>query len=132
MNSYLFLNKILDFLKLIRFYRIWLIFPFIASFQNCALQDLVDRDEAYNEIYFALKYKANECNVEVPRLPLILDKQVSRRNLDLCTVAITGSSCTAIDYPLPCLLLYFKIFSISCNSSPENSTLFNIPTASSI
>jgi len=81
---------------------------FLSFLGNCGNQVLVPRSEAYNEIYFALRAKANECRVEIPRLPILVAEEVSRRNLDLCTVAITTASCSAIDYPLPCLLLYFS------------------------
>jgi|JI8StandDraft_1071087.scaffolds.fasta_scaffold57704_3 hypothetical protein len=108
MKPLIFIKNIFQLNIKIRYFHFKIILLSLLSFYNCALQDLVDRAEAYNEIYFALKYKASECKVEIPRLPLILDEQVSRRNLDLCTIAITGSSCTSIDYPLPCLLLYFK------------------------
>jgi hypothetical protein len=75
---------------------------------NCAGQEQVSRDEAYNEIYFALKVKTDECGVEFPRLPILISEDVSRRNLDLCIIAITSANCSSIDYPLPCLLLYFN------------------------
>ncbi|MCG9876711.1 MAG: hypothetical protein MH321_18195 [Leptospiraceae bacterium] len=81
---------------------------FLLFLGNCGNQVLVPRNEAYNEIYFALRAKANECGVEIPRLPILVAEEVSRRNLDLCTIAITTASCSSIDYPLPCLLLYFS------------------------
>ncbi|WCL48684.1 hypothetical protein [Leptospira sp. GIMC2001] len=88
--------------------RLLLLIGLIFTQYNCVQQDLVDRDEAYNEIYFALNYKSRECGREIPPLPLILLEDVSRRNLDLCTISITRTDCSEGDYPITCLLLYIE------------------------
>ncbi len=100
------------------------VFSLIFILFNCTGPALIPAWEAQSQIGAAAEFRANKCQEEcrdvnkanpslcerriLPQPPLILFNDVQERNLNLCSIAITRTSCPLSTYPLACLLVYKK------------------------
>lgn len=78
----------------------------VFSVINCATEDTVAINDAQSQIYSAAKFAADKCNTPLPNPPLLVVSEPIKRNLDLCTIAITRTGCPFLGYPLICTLIY--------------------------
>ncbi|EQA35707.1 hypothetical protein LEP1GSC047_0435 [Leptospira inadai serovar Lyme str. 10] len=72
----------------------------------CVREDLVSQGDSNSQIYAAAKYLATKCGDPIPTPYPVAIGDVQRRNLDLCSIAITKSDCPFVSYPIACLLIY--------------------------
>ncbi|MBE7413580.1 MAG: hypothetical protein L6Q54_06070 [Leptospiraceae bacterium] len=88
---------------------------------NCAIDNTVDSFDAQSQVNAAVQFKVDKCNEEEkknhpssnityfpPQPWLYIVNNPIRRNLDLCTIAITKSECPFLNYPLICMYIYQK------------------------
>lgn len=76
---------------------------------NCLPNNpLVPAFDAQSQINAAAEYKAKECKTPVPQPPLYVFFDQQKRNVDLCSIAITRMQCPFYDYPIVCLGIYLK------------------------
>ncbi|PJZ47292.1 hypothetical protein [Leptospira brenneri] len=76
---------------------------------NCgATVDRVDTNDAQSQVYSAAKFASEKCGNPIPNPPLVIVTKPIKRNLDLCTIAITRTECPFLGYPLPCTLIYLE------------------------
>ncbi|PJZ70656.1 hypothetical protein CH373_06880 [Leptospira perolatii] len=74
---------------------------------NCVTKDVVSAGDSNSQILAAANFLANKCGTTIPQpIPLAVS-DVYRRNLDLCSIAITKSECPFVGYPVACLFIYF-------------------------
>ncbi|MCC6276030.1 MAG: hypothetical protein IT569_09250 [Leptospiraceae bacterium] len=92
-----------------------------ATFWNCSIDNTVNSFDAQSQVNAAVKFKVDKCNEDEkknnpsstityypPQPWLYVVNDPIRRNLDLCTIAITKSECPFLNYPLICLFIYQK------------------------
>nr|WP_244241474.1 hypothetical protein [Leptospira perdikensis] len=70
--------------------------------------DRVDTSDAQSQVYAAAKFASEKCGNPIPNPPLVIVNKPIKRNLDLCTIAITRTECPFLGYPLPCTLIYLE------------------------
>lgn len=76
---------------------------------NCLPNNpLVPAFDAQSQINAAAEYKAKECQTPVPQPPLYVFFDQQKRNVDLCSIAITRMECPFYEYPIICLGIYLK------------------------
>jgi hypothetical protein len=81
----------------------------ILLFANCLPNnDTVPAWDAQTQINAAAEYKAKECNGPVPQPPLYVINDQIKRNLDLCSIAITRLECPFNGYPIICMGIYLE------------------------
>ncbi|MCB1143663.1 MAG: hypothetical protein H7A24_03515 [Leptospiraceae bacterium] len=74
---------------------------------NCMMvEDMISKNDAQSQIYFAANFKAKECNTPIPEPQLLVFSDQYKRNLDLCTIAITKMDCPFDGYPIICMGIY--------------------------
>ncbi|WP_246032027.1 hypothetical protein [Leptospira fluminis] len=73
---------------------------------NCVRQDLISQGDSNSQIYAAAEYLARKCGSPIPTPFPVAIGDIQKRNLDLCTIAITKSDCPFVSYPIACLLIY--------------------------
>ncbi|MCB1178210.1 MAG: hypothetical protein KDK36_11565, partial [Leptospiraceae bacterium] len=81
---------------------------FLALFlNNCVpYDDKISSWDAQSQLNAAVDFKAKECKTPSPQPPLYVFTDQEKRNLDLCTIAITRLTCPFNDYPIICLGIY--------------------------
>lgn len=90
-----------------RLFLILFIPAFSLLFLNCVREDTVPQGDANSQIYAAAKFVSDKCEDPLPaNLPVAIG-DVQRRNLDLCSIAITKSECPFVGYPIACVLIYY-------------------------
>ncbi len=90
-----------------RLFFIFTSFTFFLSFSDCVREDTVPQGDANSQIYSAAQYLSNKCGDPLPQPFPVAIGDVQRRNLDLCSIAITKSECPFVGYPIACLLIYY-------------------------
>lgn len=71
------------------------------------IDDHVPMWDAQSQLNAAADYKAKECKQSGPPLPpLYVFTDQIKRNIDLCTIAITRITCPFDGYPIICLWIY--------------------------
>ncbi|TGK03946.1 hypothetical protein EHO59_10490 [Leptospira semungkisensis] len=79
----------------------------IFSLSDCVRQDTVMEGDANSQIYAAASFLSQKCGDPIPpNFPTAIG-DVQRRNLDLCSIAITKAECPFVSYPVACLLIYY-------------------------
>jgi hypothetical protein len=80
---------------------------FILAFLISCNEKPVPAWDAQSQINAAADYKARECKqAGPPQPPLLVFTDQDSRNLNLCSVAITRTSCPFSGYPVICLGIY--------------------------
>ncbi len=74
-------------------------------FSGCMEDDSFQQDDAYNELYATIEYKAKQCGQRPPYF-LILPGIPTKYEVDLCSITIIRQECPFNDYPIFCLELY--------------------------
>ena len=74
----------------------------------CQNVDTVASRDANSQLLSATSSKARECSLPIPQPILVTPNPVSKRNLDLCTIAILRSECPFVRYPSICLVIYLE------------------------
>lgn len=78
-------------------------------FANCRANDeSVPAWDAQTQINAAAEFKAKECKGHVPQPPLLVFHDQEKRNVDLCSIAITRTECPFTGYPIICMGIYLK------------------------
>ncbi|TGK01890.1 hypothetical protein EHQ53_15605 [Leptospira langatensis] len=80
---------------------------FIFFFADCIRQDTVPEGDANSQIYAAANFLSQKCGDPIPPHFPVAIGDVQRRNLDLCSIAITKAECPFVSYPVACLLIYY-------------------------
>ncbi|EPG66103.1 hypothetical protein ACE5IS_11760 [Leptospira wolffii] len=80
---------------------------FFLFFLECTREDTVPEGDANSQIYAAAQYLSNKCGDPLPSPFPVAIGDVQKRNLDLCSIAITKSECPFVGYPVACLLIYY-------------------------
>ena len=97
----------------------------IFIFLNCSGDPaLIPAWDAQSQIGATAEFRATRCQEEcrtangansplcerriLPQPPLLLFKDVQERNLNVCSIAITRTSCPISTYPLACIFVYSK------------------------
>lgn len=84
------------------------LFAFIFVFSCRVDDDELKESDAYNQIYYAVEYKAEVCGNR-PGYLLILPGDVSSYATDLCSLSIVRMDCPFNDYPTECLGIYLGL-----------------------
>ncbi|TGN00120.1 hypothetical protein [Leptospira dzoumogneensis] len=74
---------------------------------DCVREDTVPQGDANSQIYAAAEYLSKKCGDPIPQHFPVAIGDVQRRNLDLCSIAITKADCPFISYPAVCLWIYY-------------------------
>lgn len=80
----------------------------ILLFSGCIpYEEKIPKWNAQTQLNAAVEFKARECRTPAPQPPLFVFTDQYKRNLDLCTIAITKIACPFNDYPIICLGIYY-------------------------
>ncbi|MCB1156361.1 MAG: hypothetical protein H7A25_21260 [Leptospiraceae bacterium] len=85
---------------------LFFIFMFILLFSCRPAPSTIPAFNAQSQINAAADYKAKQCKQEVPTPPLYVFEDQDKRNVDLCSIAITRMSCPFDAYPIICIGIY--------------------------
>ena len=86
-----------------------IIITFLLGIYNCVPYDeSIPAWDAQTQVNAAAEFKAKECKSETPQPPLYVFTDQVKRNLDLCTIAITRMECPFNEYPIICLGIYVE------------------------
>jgi hypothetical protein len=83
-----------------------LLIIFLLLFFCRPVEDRVSSFESQSQINAAADFKAKQCNQPVPQPPLYVFTDQYKRNLDLCSIAITRLECPFDGYPIICMNIY--------------------------
>lgn len=72
------------------------------------VSDKVPQWDAQTQINAALDFKAKQCGSAVPQPPLYVLRDQFKRNVDLCSIAITRMDCPLDGYPIICMAIYLS------------------------
>ncbi|TGL61095.1 hypothetical protein EHQ64_11610 [Leptospira sarikeiensis] len=78
----------------------------LSFFVRCSSEETISVEDAQSQVFSAVQYVSKKCGDPAPSPPLIVFDEVYKRNLDLCTIAITRTECPFLGYPISCVLMY--------------------------
>lgn len=78
----------------------------LITFYCRPADDKIPAFNAQSQINAAADYKAKQCNQPVPQPPLYVFTDQYKRNVDLCSIAITRMACPFDGFPIICMGIY--------------------------
>lgn len=91
-----------------KFYFLFLLLIGAFVIQCAPAEDRIPTNDAQSQLYAAAKFAAEKCGTPIPEPVFLILNEPIKRNLDLCTISITRTSCPFTGYPLPCVLIYLE------------------------